>query len=463
MEQKASMDDAVLKLLLERMPVLRAAMREIAESYLLRGIKQKDKPKEDFKKVPKIVLSGRSGKKVSCSLDSVARCIFVPLLTVRLILCLFHTVLSLFFVRSSQYKPVKFIARGSAGAIYSCVQVKSLTQIVEKFTSPTAGKSKLKSMMLRAISKAKSEQLVLKRIEPTQKDSAENEYRIASLLSLNDEKSRCVAYLDRLDESPQLLWLLLERINPSPYGVDLKEYIEHDFFVDSNNKIAQEIAKQLLDGLEYIASRGVIMRDVKADNVLIEYSMSDNKVSARWSDFGLSVDVGDHFDSRGIRSPKKLITEDQDLSDQALQTSLVGFWYDTQKLVPKPTWKNRRPPEQGFRNPEKVYPSSYDIYMLGIIFVSMATNVDLAHINKKDQREKWEETFNIKLAKDYLETLEIGEFISTHKVKASDCFQRAFGVEFGAQLFKETCRMLAQDPRERPRPLECLRRLDQGK
>ena len=36
-------------------------------------------------------------------------------------------------------------------------------------------------------------------------------------------------------------------------------------------------------------------------------------------------------------------------SGEALFKDLLGWWYDTQKVVPRPKWKGRRPPEQGYR------------------------------------------------------------------------------------------------------------------
>ena len=112
-----------------------------------------------------------------------------------------------------------------------------------------------------------SSDVVLKKINETQKDSAENEYRIASRVARNGgdrsvpkscdaiallatsfpDASRyfmpclidnvcvsmlptmtmpltsryCIPYLDRICEESGDLWLVLKRVKPSSYGIDL--------------------------------------------------------------------------------------------------------------------------------------------------------------------------------------------------------------------------------------------------
>jgi len=46
--------------------------------------------------------------------------------------------------------------------------------------------------MRKVIKEQLSRQLALKRIRPTQKDCAEHEYRIASILAKNDTNDHCV-------------------------------------------------------------------------------------------------------------------------------------------------------------------------------------------------------------------------------------------------------------------------------
>jgi len=430
------LDERVKKLLLSRQQVVLKAMCEIAESYLDRGLKKQNKEKTATKDVPNVLLNGSKGKK---------------------------------------YRPVKFIARGSAGAVFTAVRVaeedNKLLSVIGGLTGGEKSKKKgsiLGGKLKAAVNVQLQRQLALKQIEPTQKSSAENEYRIASILAAGDTDLHCVAYLDRADEDDDHLWLLLRRINPSPFGIDLAEYIQCQYFqtgTEIYHKYAQSIVQKLLLGLDYIGSCGICMRDVKPDNVLVEHDTNlegEEKVLARWSDFGLSVDLGKGLDGSGLRGPMQHIIagEAETVSDKDLLESIVGFWYDTQKLVPRPKWVGRRPPEKTYINPSKAHVSSYDTYMIGIIFASMAIGIDIPHIDKASTRSAFESKLQIKLPKDYLKTLELGAFLRTNREKVMPCFKHSFGEAFGESLLSETIEMLNVEPAKRPQPKECFDRLE---
>ncbi|GBG30341.1 Protein kinase, putative [Hondaea fermentalgiana] len=446
--------DELRQKLLANIPALARAMCEIAESYLCRslpkskgskGAASSSRDKKASKQVPRVVLRGqRTGRR---------------------------------------YRPVQFLNRGSAGVVYSAIRVdedpnanrmanalQRAMQNAEATTTAEPRDNRLQGFGQRlrgAISMQLERQLVLKQIEPTQRSSAINEYRIASTLAENDEHQTCVTYLDRLDESNERLWLLLRRVTPSPYGVDLAEYIEHQFFEigdTANQGIAQLTVLQLLRGMDYISTQGVIMRDVKPDNVLIDYHLdlaNNPHAMSRWSDFGLSIDIGRMSDGSGLRSPLTVheLGEAASTSDDPIKDSLVAFWYDTQKLVPKPKWVGRRPPENCFQDPTRVHISSYDLYMMGIITVSMALGIDIPHIHKNDVKAAFESKTGIGLPDDYLTSFELGQSIREESENYLPHFQHSFGDEFGAALLRETEQMLRHDPRERPRPIECHGRL----
>jgi len=427
------LNSAVRAILLERRRALEDAMREIAESYLKRKLsKQPSRGKTVSKAVPEVVLKGEKTGKL--------------------------------------YKPVKFIARGSAGAVYTAVRFnpsrdRRLEGFVSSVTQEPCQASKPLQKLRNVFQKQLQRQLALKQVEPTQKSSAENENRIASILAQDDMDCTCVTYLDRMDESPERMWLLLRRINPSPYGIDLAEYIECQFFEHDDpvyHELGQTIVLQLLRGLDYIANCGICMRDVKPDNVLIDYDQDvEGKIAmnARWSDFGLSVDLGKMLDGSGIRSVTRLANENLNPSDDEVREALIGFWYDTQKIVPKPKWKGRRPPEQCYQNPMKVHLSSYDLYMVGIIIVSMALGIDVPHIDKEKVRKAFEAKVDVKLADGFEDNFELGDFIRKNQDQFLPCFTFSFGKPFGEALLRETILMLAKDPRERPRPIEAHQRL----
>jgi len=410
-----NLNPEVLHLLLSHQQLVLTAMRTIAESYLLRSSKKETGTLK--KRVPSVVLEGAKGK---------------------------------------LYKPIKFLAKGSAGSVYTCVRVGDETPKLAAIVVCDQSKS---SKLASAVQQQLDRQLVLKQIEPTQKNSAENEFRIAELLAKNDSDNCCVNYLDRANEDVDHLWLVLRRVCGSPYGVDLKEYITGNFFSHpENQKDACQIILTLLKGLSHVSKCGVTMRDVKADNVLIDHCEGPHGVtySARWSDFGLAVDLGKKLDGAAIRSPAQL---SPDASEAMVIESLIGFWYDTQKLVPKPKWRGRRPPERCFQNPKKTGLGSFDAYMFAIIIVSIAISVDIAHIDKPSVRREFERKLAAKLPSDYLLTLEIGSFLQENIEKFRPFFLSAFGFRMADILVNESLHMLAKDPRERPRPLEVYERL----
>jgi len=196
----------------------------------------------------------------------------------------------------------------------------------------------------------------------------------------------------------------------------------------------------------------VILRDLKADNVLIFYNSAEQKYSAKWSDFGLSLDLD------SVRHPI-VGTE-----DKILKEDLIGFWYDTQKLVPRPAWKRRRPPEDCYKVWEENL-ACYDIYMLGVIFCSMASSVDWAHMEKKSILETAEAIFGAGFAgmtESEIKSWEIGKALSdTLNSKMAECFCKTFDKEFGEKLFGQVLEMLQSDWTKRPTPLQVYKHISQ--
>mmetsp|Transcript_7989 Transcript_7989/g.12227 ORF Transcript_7989/g.12227 Transcript_7989/m.12227 type:complete len:120 (-) Transcript_7989:801-1160(-) len=116
----------------------------------------------------------------------------------------------------------------------------------------------MKGAKMRKLTKLQlSRQLALKRIQPTQKNSAENEYRIASILAENDTDCHCVTYIDKAKESEASLWLLLRRIYPGPHGVDLQEYIKAGVF-ETDASLGRNVALDLVKGAAYISDCKII-------------------------------------------------------------------------------------------------------------------------------------------------------------------------------------------------------------
>ena len=323
----------------------------------------------------------------------------------------------------SKYVATKFLARGSAGLVY-------------------------------AAERDGKEGFVLKRVYPTQADSAMNEYKIATRLR---GARGCLSYEDLIITGEKEIWLVLPLVERSDrYGVDLREYIVNGFFQDpANSAVARAIVIQLLCGLEDVSSRGIIMRDVKPDNVLIKSATKDGKYEAFWTDFGLAVDLGPELDGSGLRR----ITP-QSTTPEKVRDDFVAWWYDACKLVPRPKWHARRPPERGFADPKSNGGShGFDSYMTAIIFVCMAVGVDIPHIDQAETKSRFEKVLGFDLPSDYLKTFELGQSLKASPKSYQIHFERVFGAKFGQVLFAVCEEMLQKDPSKRPAPHSVVERL----
>jgi len=235
LEAQPSLHAELRHFLTARIGVLAASMREIAESYLARSL---PKPAATGDKTDNALVSKL------CELKG----------------------------NNGIYRPVNFIKAGSAGLVYSAVSVSAKPT---KYIQPAAGGSRWEVVAENVCKGGAglpsldiSTQVVLKKINATQKDSAENEYRIASKLATNNGLLYCIPYVDRIvEEDTQQLWLVLQRVNPSAYGIDLNEYISSGFFQKPAHAALSRIAVlQILAGLAHAARLEVVMRDVKPDN-----------------------------------------------------------------------------------------------------------------------------------------------------------------------------------------------------
>lgn len=84
-----------------------------------------------------------------------------------------------------------------------------------------------------------------------------------------------------LYESPKCLWIILELVE----GGDLLSYLASQKVY--TEVIAAKVIKQILQGVHYLHSLGIVHRDLKLDNILL----SDTTASAdvKIADFGLSA------------------------------------------------------------------------------------------------------------------------------------------------------------------------------
>lgn len=110
-------------------------------------------------------------------------------------------------------------------------------------------------------------------------------------------RHRHVVSLYELYESPKCLWLIIELVN----GGDLVGLIaNHQHYTEA---LASRHFKQILEGLHYLHSRGVIHRDIKLDNILLHGDKTNGDIKI--ADFGLSALVRVGVDGYDLKDSSK--------------------------------------------------------------------------------------------------------------------------------------------------------------
>jgi len=71
-------------------------------------------------------------------------------------------------------------------------------------------------------------------------------------------------------------------------SADLKEFIDSFKNAPIPMKLIKEILKQILQGLNYLSFNGVLHRDLKPQNILINYKPDTEDVQVKVADFGMA-------------------------------------------------------------------------------------------------------------------------------------------------------------------------------
>lgn len=100
----------------------------------------------------------------------------------------------------------------------------------------------------------------------------------------NINHSNIVSFHDVIITSDKM-YLIFEYVDS-----DLKNFINKNF---KNNgkipiKLVKEIMKQILEGIDYIHLEGILHRDLKPQNILINYDENSEELNIKIADFGLA-------------------------------------------------------------------------------------------------------------------------------------------------------------------------------
>ena len=132
------------------------------------------------------------------------------------------------------------------------------------------------------------------------KDGGMNDFKsmINEVEIMKRVRHRHVVSMHELFESPTCFWLILELAD----GGDLRFLMEkHKPFSEA---VVRRYTRQILEGLEYLHSRGVVHRDIKLDNLLLHGDRETGDIKI--ADFGLSALVKVGSASYDCTNPQSL-------------------------------------------------------------------------------------------------------------------------------------------------------------
>ncbi|KAF4605130.1 hypothetical protein EYR40_003913 [Pleurotus pulmonarius] len=143
-----------------------------------------------------------------------------------------------------------------------------------------------------ALNATTGEMMAVKQVEIPQTLSDKNDTRQVTVVEALKFESETLKDLDHpnivqylgFEETPSNLSIFLEYVPGGSIGSCLLKHGKFD------EEVTKSFTGQILDGLEYLHSKGILHRDLKADNILVEKSgvckISDFGISKRTDDMG---------------------------------------------------------------------------------------------------------------------------------------------------------------------------------
>jgi len=180
-------------------------------------------------------------------------------------------------------------------------------------------------VVYKAFDPAIHRQVAIKTITKSAMDPSELQYAIARFRHEAQAVGRLthprIAAIFDYGEDEQIAYIVMELVN----GRSLYEHLQNKAKFDLTE--IGEIVRQLLDGLGYAHAQGVVHRDVKPSNLLIN---DDGRIKI--SDFGIAhldssslTQIGEIMGSPGYMSPEQFTGDEPDASTDIYAAGVIAY------------------------------------------------------------------------------------------------------------------------------------------
>lgn len=170
-------------------------------------------------------------------------------------------------------------------------------------------------------------------------------------------RHRNIVSMYELYETPKCLWIILELVD----GGDLYHFLSN--VSEYNEVVASRQLKQVLAGVHYLHSLGVVHRDLKLDNILIAGSIEQGEI--KLADFGLSALV--RIDEDGYDA--------EESGKRKRYNLLKDMWGTKEYFAPEVV--------------EQAYGPQADVWAVGCVMYEMLTGEQAFPVKEHDTEHKF--------------------------------------------------------------------------
>lgn len=172
-------------------------------------------------------------------------------------------------------------------------------------------------------------------------------------------RHRHVVSMYELYETPKCLWIVLELVD----GGDLYHFLAHT--PTYNEVVASRQMKQILLGVHYLHSLGIVHRDLKLENLLLCMSPGGGTFDIKIADFGLSALV--RIDEDGY--------DPEESGKRKRYRRLKDMWGTKEYFAPEVV--------------EQAYGPQADVWALGCVLYEMLTGEQAFPVKEHDTESKF--------------------------------------------------------------------------